>query len=461
MKSNADYAAYAASPDHLVEWPNIEQIHLFGSTEDPQCPICLYQPVAAKMTRCGHVYCWPCILHYLALSDKKSWRKCPICYEAVHIGDLKSAVSKPHYNYNCDERVTFQLMCRDKDSLQVRRADSARADEAAAFEPLFPSMSDDRAKIMHSKLVLARPHEILTIVERERAELECQLVTDGIDCADSIFVQQALDLLADREKSVLEQMCAGADKSTGRPVRCADDLPMDKLQLNAAAVEFVPTMSGRSDCDSVGTVDTIDSDPQMPEHLLIDADSNLTIGDIDIVATSCASNTNRFYFYQANDGQHLYLHSINVRMLQTMYGALERAPHSIGGRIVQKESCSMTEALRKRLKYLQHLPVTCQFDVVEIEFEQATVVSAEVADKFRDELQQRQKARQKRARDERKREKHIDLENERRIGKIIHSNLQIDVMSDQHFPTVSDDPQCQQSWSPMLALLMMCIYCFV
>lgn len=96
----------------------------------------------------------------------------------------------------------------------------------------------------------------------------------------------------------------------------------------------------------------------------------------------------------------------------------------------------MTEQLRSRLKYLQHLPVTCQFDVVEIEFEQANDISNEVAAKFHDELQQRQKARQKRARDERKREKHIDLENERRIGKIIHTNLQIDVMSDQHFPTV-------------------------
>ena len=42
----------------------------------------------AKMTRCGHIYCWPCILHYLALGEK-SWRKCPICYESVHDTDLK------------------------------------------------------------------------------------------------------------------------------------------------------------------------------------------------------------------------------------------------------------------------------------------------------------------------------------------------------------------------------------
>lgn len=57
----------------------------------PSCPICLYPPVAAHITRCGHIFCWPCMLQYLSLSDK-SWSKCPICYEAVHSSDLKRLV---------------------------------------------------------------------------------------------------------------------------------------------------------------------------------------------------------------------------------------------------------------------------------------------------------------------------------------------------------------------------------
>lgn len=56
--------------------------------EGPKCPICLGAPVAAKMTKCGHIYCWSCILHYLALSDNAS-RPCPICYESVGSKDLK------------------------------------------------------------------------------------------------------------------------------------------------------------------------------------------------------------------------------------------------------------------------------------------------------------------------------------------------------------------------------------
>lgn len=60
----------------------------FPSYEVPLCPICLYSPIAAKITRCGHIYCWPCILHYLALTDR-TWQKCPICFEAVHKNELK------------------------------------------------------------------------------------------------------------------------------------------------------------------------------------------------------------------------------------------------------------------------------------------------------------------------------------------------------------------------------------
>ena len=58
------------------------------SLEPPSCPICLHYPTAAKMTRCGHIYCWACILHYLTLGEK-TWRKCPICYESIHSDDLK------------------------------------------------------------------------------------------------------------------------------------------------------------------------------------------------------------------------------------------------------------------------------------------------------------------------------------------------------------------------------------
>lgn len=51
------------------------------------------------------------------------------------------------------------------------------------------------------------------------------------------------------------------------------------------------------------------------------------------------------------------------------------------GKIVEKEGGSMTEELRKRLRYLQHLPVTCQFEVAEIQLKHP-VVSKETLNEF-------------------------------------------------------------------------------
>ena len=75
VKSSGDYSVHLADPDTIVNWDLVEQVVLKTTASVPSCPICLYPPKAAKVTRCGHVFCWPCILHYLALSDH-AWRKC-------------------------------------------------------------------------------------------------------------------------------------------------------------------------------------------------------------------------------------------------------------------------------------------------------------------------------------------------------------------------------------------------
>lgn len=54
---------------------------------------------------------------------------------------------------------------------------------------------------------------------------------------------------------------------------------------------------------------------------------------------------------------------------------------------------------------------------------------------FLDELATRKKQRQKRARVERKREQHIFEENERQLGKSLYNSANIDLGSEQHFPT--------------------------
>lgn len=208
----------------------------------------------------------------------------------------------------------------------------------------------------------------MAIIERERNELNFQLEIDGPDCPESIFVQQALEFLKEREANVIATM-----KNVIHNVPAAE-IQIKFEQLSISAEPFIPTTA-----NSKSTQESIKPIFKPPTDV-IEEGSNLIVQDLDI--TPVFNDSNYFYFYQSRDGQPLYLHSINIRMLQMMFGSLDRAPHVIGGKIVQKEICSMTDELRKRLKYLQHLPVTSQFEVAELSFG-SELVSEEVTDAFK------------------------------------------------------------------------------
>lgn len=376
VNGKGDYRQYMINPDALVDWNFIEQVNV-QVNEEPSCPICLYPPVAAKMTKCGHIYCWSCILHYLALSDK-DWRKCPICYDAVKKGDLKSVTVTSHKTFNIDNTITFKLMKRRRGSLIAYPADSEMRDSNNIF-----NMSDSGIFGCHSKLLLANTQNILDIIDKEATELEVQTVQDE-DCPEKCFIDEAVQLLEARRQLVLSD---------------------DSHQLNQEKNQQT------------------DSNENVSEQHAVENGEN---GD---------SATKFHYFYQASDGQHIYLHAINAKMLEHTYGSLEFGPKTITGKILEKEGGSMTEELRRRLRYLQHLPVTCQFEIAEIRLRQP-IVSKETLNHFKEQVDARIKKRQRRAREEKKREIRIEVEENRKLGRYEAPELHLENHS--QFPDVRE-----------------------
>lgn len=191
-----------------------------------------------------------------------------------------------------------------------------------------------------------------------------------------MFIQLALDLLQERQTIVEELAMKFDQKHMFKPksaVPFVEDISTQLgTSLRISAKEFIP---------SLGLNGSENSEPSDGINFLIDEDSHLMLHDIEIQPTA-NSDAQHFFFYQSADGQLLYMHSVNVRMLQQEYGSLDKAPYQIRGEIVQKESCSMTDVLRKRLKYLQHLPVASQFEVVEIKLDESCV-SDKVFEMFR------------------------------------------------------------------------------
>jgi hypothetical protein len=100
---------------------------------ESSCPICLEPPTAARLTQCGHVYCWPCIKRLLAVSGRR-FAPCPICTNIItsSIGNLKPAVVHVQDPVRVDGRVEFVLMRREKGSSAVLRASSLSPEQLAA-----------------------------------------------------------------------------------------------------------------------------------------------------------------------------------------------------------------------------------------------------------------------------------------------------------------------------------------
>ncbi|XP_055911157.1 RING finger protein 10 [Eupeodes corollae] len=378
-----------SSPDTLIDWDLIEQINI-QTTEEPQCPICLYPPLAAKLTRCGHVYCWPCILHYLALSDK-TWRKCPICYEAVHTNDLKSTTIVQQVNFSVGNYISFQLMQRKKGSLSIEKFTNSNAivSDDEGLHNMYSSGSDESK---FAKFLVANRSDVISIIEREQNELAfCE---SEQNCPEFVFVQQALDLLKSRKSEINNEI----------------ETIMEKKIASKKEKDNTSLLREKSDTN-IGDNETKLSKP-VDEEL----------------------NAKYYYFYQSVDGQNIFLHPLNVKMLQACYGSLDQAPLLVNAKILQKEHHSMDEDHRRKFTCLGHLPLTCHFEVVEVELE-TPIVSEEVLNVFKGDIIQRKKARLRRDREEKKREIKINAINDRQMGKLLSSTANINLSSSHEFPT--------------------------
>ncbi|DBB01557.1 TPA: hypothetical protein ACH3X1_000206 [Trebouxia sp. C0004] len=67
-----------------------------------------------------------------------------------------------------------------------------------------------------------------------------------------------------------------------------------------------------------------------------------------------------FYFYQSADGQCIFLHPLVSRALLAHYGSYAACPPEVAGQILEVEDMVQTDATRKRMKHLAHLPLSVQ-----------------------------------------------------------------------------------------------------
>lgn len=415
VRDDQDYSVQMVDPDKLVDWDMIEQVELRVCSDDQtSCPICLFPPVAAKMSNCGHVFCWSCILHYLALSDDDN-RPCPICQVTMTKHGLKSVKILTQHNYTQGEVVSMTLMKRERNSLfAVPATNNFIAD--------FPGIDATDVDAKHCKLIRASAQQVVSLIlDRERRELEFQW-QEEMNQPESCFVQEAIQLLDKRQH---ENSLKPVIKKKLSPTKVDMKMPeIQNLSLESptetthAEDPFADEKNANTDVRPRNVSGVSSDSVSSTEDVTEIADEGVTLGDLDIstVQAEPAAGQPRqvFYFYQSSDGQPIFLHALNVQMLVKQFGTLEKCPTVIKAKILEKEGSVMTEELRDRLRYLRHLPVPTNFEVAELEMNQ--MLSEETMKLFKDQVEKRKRNRDRKLRDEKRREKKIKHEEDRMMG---------------------------------------------
>ncbi|XP_037537120.1 RING finger protein 10 [Nematolebias whitei] len=440
-----DYKAHFTDPDTLVNWDCVQQVRIY-SHEVPSCPICLYPPVAARITRCGHIFCWPCMLHYLSLSDK-SWSKCPICYEAVQTADLKSVVAMEIKQYVVGDVMTMRLMRREKGALVALPSSQwVKVEE--------PVRLGDTSFSPYSKLLLTSPAQVLNLVTEEKAVLQVQLSQE--EDAQGCFIQSALCLLQEREEMLQQKTDAQELDLTSLTLK-EPSSPVEELVTTISDVKPVLQYSSAFDDEVMELTEDMPAELQDVSGAALESvpEEEFSEAVLDVVpepqldeqspanqAESAHPSTNvvhgpYYYFYQAEDCQQMFLHPVNVRCLLREYGTLEACPDTITARVVEIVGHTVTEEVRRRNRYLAHLPLTCEFSICELAL-QPPILSKETLDTFADDLEKRKRLRQKKARDEKRREKRIEIEENKKQGK--YPEVHIGLENLHHFPAFGSPP---------------------
>ncbi|KAJ2654951.1 hypothetical protein IWW48_005807 [Coemansia sp. RSA 1200] len=399
-------------PDLQLKWEWIERVIMPVAGEPISCPICLSPPVAARVTECGHVFCYPCILRFLsyASQEERHNKKCPVCWSVITSDDMfpvyfwrtqyltgmsENAVdSRPggvhvtkkigpgsHITMRLMKRLRGTTICLPRSTsshiYSQDAIDCARAIVAASKQG--NRKSELGFKIFHcpwtftkdalpfAKFVLADREYCIDEYRRETAELECFKTDSTTDLDSQLFAESAI---------------LGVDYM----IKDAEGRNAHDIAIENHARKEQGLVSGNKSCNSMSVSEL---DPATPPDTSA-ANQNSQHHQQE------ASEDDFVYFYQADDGQHIYMHPLSIRVLSHEHGGYTDMPDELEVKIRHSMESTITDEVRQQFKMLNHLPLRC--DILFVEPELKDLVSRKSIDKFRPQLAHRDKHHAARAR---------------------------------------------------------------
>ncbi|KAJ5293234.1 uncharacterized protein N7443_009187 [Penicillium atrosanguineum] len=427
VSPDRNYHAQAANADVHLDWDSVLQVLVSAQTQAASCPICLSTPVAPRMARCGHIFCLPCLIRYMhASSDddtpipekRARWKKCPICWDSIYTSE-----TRPVRWFRGQEGdlpveggdVVLRLVKREPGSTLALPRDGAEAPDAGQDIPWFHV-----AEVADYARIMKGGEDYMTSqYETEIEDLRQQAVEDELLFGDeNTWTRKAIGAI-NAAKEKLNGI--GNPPNVSRQPKTAKEPPVESIAPAVDMKEPVIPSTSDSSAESV-----LESTTDAPQPVQESSSTPATSDEAEHLSeplerTSISSEPNPkpknrgggkepqvsqpsdqpYFFYQALP--QFYLSSLDIRILKAAFNEYADFPATILPRVEHISTGHMVDDdLRKRVKYLGHLPYGCEVNFLECDWRD--VVVPEVLNRFRSETDRRRKRnREKEAREEKDR----------------------------------------------------------
>ena len=383
------------------------------------------------------VFCFPCILHYLGTSENPKWARCPICFDSVNEKQLKSvhwftppshldckpdgglaqpssssvsADDSPAKTPKPGSTLRMRLMQRPQiTTLALPRSSTWPSDLLPPHQAPFHFLPD---VYTYAKFMLATPSYLVENLTRDLSELGSERRTLS-ELGDELGIA-----FCDAAEERLNAQIAKANALDTDTLHTAIDRAV-QLELDIARRAALQAQR-KQEREGTATPDL----PDVPMHYL----SIQTLHSSTPSPTPASRgprlrknlnppppSTSAYYFYQAASGLPIFLHPLDIRIMSSYFGAYAAFPDCIVVRVEAASEGSVDADLRRRCKYLSHIPEGA--DVVYIEANLEGVVGAEGLRAFEGAIKARRaRRREKGRRDEKAKARAEEREREKLVA---------------------------------------------
>jgi hypothetical protein len=443
-----DYHVQAEDADVHLDWNNVLQIVASSKSQAASCPICLGEPTAPRMAKCGHIFCLPCLIRYMHSEDanapppekKARWKKCPICWDSIYISETRPVrwyvgqeVDPPREGSDVVLRLVRR---RPGQTLAMPRESAEPVPKGEHIPWYFAAEVMDYARVMRGseEYMMQQYDEALEAVEQLQREDELMFGEDAE------WTGRAIRMLNEAKEKV--KGIGNPPEQPKKPEQVEKKPDRPPIQFNEDD-DGVPEMylQRHAATDSSPHLVDVSGEHEQPTH---EASTNISAVPKTIHEMRQRQfekpQPAEYLFYQAI--LHYYLSPLDIRILKTAFGSYHSFPSSILPRVERVSSGHIVDdELRKRVKYLAHLPYGCEVGFLECDW--TDLVSPDVLAEFKPMLDRRRRRHdEKDAREEKERVR-IEKAEERELAAIRRKRPSIpsDFMSADGLPPLGSSAE--------------------